>query len=262
MSKRKNNKLKKKFIKPIFLVVSLVAISLFAKIALPSYSADSTNPLRGSKFNILVQNPHNESIVTEFPDGNSVIEVNIDVYRRDGTPLVNEPIIVDHSSAINVQGPDSTEQGNIQFKFSSKKSLTDRVRIKLKNCPTVKADFKIRFASDNRITDLTDKNSFVEGAPLNLQAQIKPWMTDHIASAQARYIYTRRINKWGFWFSVRRVATEEMKCSDGICQVTFGSDFTKKDRNVSGNFTYQFVIRDEKGKTTSSKAVKAKLKSP
>lgn len=255
------HKLSKHIKKLIALSIFLFIVLVMTRAIVPQVSADATNPLKSAKLDILVQNPYNEKITTEFPDGRSFVEVNINAYNKDGSPLIDQPLIVDMSSSMILQGPATTGDGHIVLKFASNKSVSDNIRVKLKNCATVRANFKVRFASDTTMTNITDKNSFVQGSPLTLQVQIKPWMTGHISSMQAKYIYTRRINKWGFWVNVKRVATENMTCSDGICQATFGSDYTSKSRNDSGVFTYQFTMKDSLGKTINSKAFKSKLRS-
>lgn len=258
-SKKINKYLKSKFILVVVLAIGLIAV----KMAVPYVSADTVknNNLKAAKLDVLAQNPNNESIVTEFPDGRSYIEVNINAMNRDGSPLLNEPIVVDKSSSVNMIGPNNTEDGQITLRFFSNRSLTDRIRIKLKNAMTVKKDVRIRFAEDTSLRDLTDKNSFVAGAPVMFEVQIKPWMTDHLQKAQVNFIYTRRINSWGFWVFVKRVVTSDMTCSDGICYGTISQENTVKERNQSGTFTYQFVFKDTKDKTFT-KSFKAKLKNP
>jgi hypothetical protein len=260
--KRNTKKLKNRLIKPLIMTMLLFGAFVLLNNTFFSVSADSSNPLRSSRLNLLVQNPYSESISTEFPDGKSYIEVNVSAYKKDSSPLKNEPLVIDKPNAVNVIGPNTTEDGNVQLKFSSVKAQTAHIRVRLKNSANVRSEFKIRFASDNSIRDMSDKNTFVQGAPLTLQLQIKPWMTDHFKVVNARYIYTRRVNKWGFWFNAKRVATEQMQCNDGICQATLGTDYTSQERNASGSFTYQFMIIDQNGKTTYSKAFKAKLKNP
>ncbi len=263
MIKKKHKKSKNNMTKPIALIVLLGALFIAIIVAFPKFSADanSANPLKDSKFNVAVQNLYGEPVPTEFPNGKDFIEVTLTASKKDGSPLVNEPILIDKSSSINVVGPTTTEGGQIQLRFNSKKSLADKVQIKLKNCTTIKVSFKIKFSSDVTMRDLSEKNSFVRSAPLTLSAEIKPRMTSHIASAQARYVYTRRINTWGFWVSVRRVVTEQMACNDGVCQATFGGDVTSKDRNKSGSFVYSFIFTDENGKVFS-KSFKGKLQNP
>ncbi len=263
MVQRKNKKSKTNIFKPVALIILLSAIFVVVLIAFPKFSADanSSNPLKDSKLNIIVQNPYGEPVPTEFPNGRDFIEVTLSASKKDGSALIDIPIIIDKSSAVKVTGPSTTEDGQIQLRFTSNKAINDKIQIKLKDCTTVKVGFKIKFSSDTSMKDLSDKNGFVTNAPLNLMVQIKPRMTSHIASAQARYIYTRRINKWGFWVKVRRVVTEQMECSDGTCQVVMGGDITSKDRNQSGSFIYSFTFTDENGKVFS-KSFKGQLRNP
>jgi len=263
MIKKKHSVHRKNIFKPIALILILSVVLIVMLFAFPKISADSAtkNPLSGSKLNVVLQNPYNEQIPTEFPNGTDFIEATLSASQNDGSPLTNATIVIDKSSNVTVAGPYTTEGGQIQLRFSSKKSLIDTIQIKLKDCTTVKVKFKIKFSSDLSLKDITDKDGFVFGAPVTLTAQIKPRMTSHIASAKARYIYTRRVNEWGFWFKVRRVATEQMECNDGVCWATFGKDFTAKDKNQTGSFVYSFTFTDENGKSIS-KSFKGQLKNP
>lgn len=265
MAKKYLKKQSKSFRDKVLFAAVLAVALLVARMALPQVSASTlavvNNPLKNSKLDVLIQNPNNEGITTEFPDGRSFIEVNINAMKNDGSPLINEPIVVDKSSSVIMTGPTNTGDGQITLKFASNRTLTDHVRIKLRNCMTVKKDLQIRFAQDTKMKDLTDKNSFVAGAPILFEAEIKPWMTDHLQKAQVNFIYTRRVNKWGFWVFVKRVVTANLVCNDGVCSATISQDNTKKERNQSASFTYQFVFKDNNGKIFS-KSFKAKLKNP
>lgn len=263
MTKKKHKQPKSNLLKPIALVIILSVIFVVVLIAFPKFSADANanNPLKDSRLSVIVQNPYGEPLPTEFPNGKDFIEATLTASKKDGSPLLNAPILIDKSSSVQVTGPSTTEGGQIQLRFSSNKALIDTVQIKLKDCTTVRFLFKIKFSSDTSVKDLTDRNAFIRGVPVTVMAQIKPRMTGHIASAQARYIYTRRINKWGFWINVRRVATEQMECSDGVCQATYGKDFTSIERNVRGSFIYGFTFTDENGKVFT-KSYRGQLRNP
>ena len=264
-----HNKIKKthqnnrKFLKnPFFWLVVLAGTFVMYKSMLPLINADSsTNPLKTAKITVVIQNPYEEKIPTEFPDGRSFIEAGVNVYKSDGTPLVQEPIIINKPMYVSVIGPATTEDGHFTLKFASDKSQLANIKVKLKNCSTVKTTFKIRFAQDKRIKDISDKNSFLTGTPLTLQAEIKPWMTDHLLQSEVKYIYTRRVNKWGFWVKEKRVVTEEMTCNDGVCSATFASTNTDKDRNSNQTFSYSFVFKDANGKVFT-KSGRGKLIEP
>lgn len=247
---------------PLLAVFVLLAVLLATWYFLPRFGADTnTNPLKNSRLSAEVKNLYGESIATEYPDGKSYIEVILTASNKDGSPLINVPITISKSSSINVQGPSNTGNGQIQLKFTAGRAVSDKVTIRLRDASTAKASFKIKFASDYSMTDLTDKNDFIIGVPLTLRLGIKPWMTDHLGTVKAKYTYTRRVNKWGVWFSTKRVATITMKCTDGICQANFGSDYTSKDRNRNGTFVYGFTITDLHGKNFS-KSFRGKLRNP
>ena len=260
---KKTHQNNRKFLKnPFFWLVILVGTFIIYKSMLPLVNADSsTNPLRTARIDAVIQNPYQEGITTEFPDGQSFIEVGVNVYKNDGTPLANEPITIVKPASVLTVGPKTTEDGHFTLKFASNKSQLANIKIKLTNCSTVKASFKIRFAQDKSIKDVSDKNSFITGTPLTLQAEIKPWMTDHLLQSEVKYIYTRRVNKWGFWVKEKRVVTGEMTCNDGVCSATFASTNTDKDRNSNQTFSYSFVFKDANGKVFT-KSGRGKLIEP
>jgi len=223
---------------------------------------DESCPARGSKITAEVEKPYQNSKVSAYPDGKSCAYVNVEVIKKDGTYLTNEPLVIQKPTSVNVSGGDSTGSGSIKLCFKSTRPIQARITIKIKSLPSVQKSFQLNFNPKFKILDQTDRNSFFYNLPVTFTAQIDPAILSGLKESQLVYSYNRRVNKWLRWTTERREVGVPLNCAnDGSCTATIYPDNTNTSRVNRGSFNYKFTFVDQNGHRFS-KSYNARLTMP
>ncbi len=205
-------------------------------------------PARGARFTVDVEKPFPNSNLSAFPNGKDCANVNIEVLKRDGTFLENEPLVIQKPTAVSITGPQTTGTGSFKWCLTTTSPIQAKIIVKIKSLPSVRASFTVNFNPKFKVQDLTDRTSFQYNIPIHFIAQIDPAMVPGLTQKTLSFVYTRRVNKWGMWRNEKREVNVNMDCSsDGRCSALIGGDNVNSKRIVNGTFTYTYFFKVEGG---------------